>query len=140
MWVLARGANSNDVHLARLIAPVKRAGVDVHDISLASGSAQVSPANSCCSGTGKRTARIRPVARAVSSRRRISGRAMELVNGHESFLAHRNRGALSILDASSKFARASFLVSGEPWSTVRMDREHSGGFYVSSAAIGVSIA
>ena len=47
---------------------------------------------------------------------------MELVNGHESFLALSNRGALSILDASFKFARASCLVSGEPWSTVRLDQ------------------
>ena len=36
--------------------------------------------------------------------RRIGGLAMELVNGHESFLALTSRGALSILDASFKFA------------------------------------
>ena len=34
---------------------------------------------------------------------------MELVNGHESSLALTNRGALSILDASCKFARASYF-------------------------------
>ena len=45
------------------------------------------------------------VARTVSSHRRIGGWAMELLNGHESFLALSNRGALSILDASFKFAR-----------------------------------
>ena len=60
---------------------------------------------------------------------------MELVNGHEPFLALSNRGALSFLDAGFKFARASYSVAGEPWSTVRME-EHSGRFSVSSAAIG----
>ena len=42
------------------------------------------------------------------------------------FLALRNRGALSILDASFEFARASFLVSGEPWSTVRKEQRAPG--------------
>ena len=51
------------------------------------------PANAYCSGAGKRTARIRAVARTVSWLRRIIGRAMELVNGHESSLAVSNRGA-----------------------------------------------
>ena len=80
---------------------------------------------------------LRSVARTVSSRRRISGPAMELVTGHESFLALSNRGALSILDASFKFARASHLVSGEPWSAFCMEQRAFGGFYVSSAVIGV---
>ena len=58
LGVLARGADCTDVHLARLIAGVKKASLDVHDISLASGSAdvsgyEVSPANSHCSGTRK---------------------------------------------------------------------------------------
>ena len=35
-----------------------------------------------------------------------------------SLLSLSTRGALSILTASNKFARASFLVSGKPWSTV----------------------
>ena len=47
---------------------------------------------------------------------------MELVDGHESFLALSNRGALSILDASFKFARAPHWVFGQPWLTVRMER------------------
>ena len=47
---------------------------------------------------------------------------MELVNGHESFLALSR--ALSILDANFKFAQASYLVSGEP---VRMKRRAFGG-------------
>ena len=64
--------------------------VDVHDGSLANGSAdvlgyEVSPASACCSGTGQRISRTRSVARTVSSRRRISGRVVELVSGHESF-------------------------------------------------------
>ena len=57
-----------------------------------------------------------------TSRRRIGGRAMELVSGHESVLALSNREALSILDASFKFGGASCLVSGESWSTVRMEQ------------------
>ena len=77
--VLARGASCTKVHLARHIAGGKKAGLDVHDISLACGSAdvlgyEVSPVNACCRGTaGKSIARIRSVARTVSSRRRICG-------------------------------------------------------------------
>ena len=88
--VLTRGANCTNVHLACLIAGVQKAGLDVRDVSLASASAvvlgyEVSSANAYCSGTGKRISRISSVAGMVSSRRCISGRAMELVNGHESF-------------------------------------------------------
>ena len=72
------------------IAGVKKAGLDVHDIARATGCAdvlghEVSPTNSYCSGTGKRIARIRAVSRTVSSRRRISGRAMARVNGSRVF-------------------------------------------------------
>ena len=56
----------------------------------------------------------------------MSGRAMELVNGYESLLALNNLGALLILDASFKFALGSYLVSGEPWSTVRMEQRAFG--------------
>ena len=88
--VLARGANCTNVHLARFIAGVQKVGFEVHDRSLASGSAdnlgyEASLANASCSGTGKRISRIRSVARTVSSRRRTSGRETELVSGHESF-------------------------------------------------------
>ena len=38
-----------------------------------------------------------------------------------------NRVALSILDASFKFARASHLVSGQPWLTVRIEQTAFGG-------------
>ena len=62
----------------------------------------------------KRISRIRSVARTISSRRRIGGRAMVLVNDHESFLALSSRGALSILEARFTFARAFYLISGEP--------------------------
>ena len=41
LGVLARGANCTNVHLSRLIAGVKEAGLDAHDIFLASGSADV---------------------------------------------------------------------------------------------------
>ena len=71
----------------------------VHDIALASGSAdvlgyEVSLANANCSGAGKRISRS--VARTVSSPRRVSSRAMELVNGHESFCgAHQSWSSLN---------------------------------------------
>ena len=45
---------------------------------------------------------------------------------YESFLALSDRGALSILDASFKFARAACLVSGEPRSTLRMEQRAFG--------------
>ena len=45
---------------------------------------------------------------------------MELICGHESLLALSNRGALPILDASFWRARSSYLLSGRPWTTVRM--------------------
>ena len=51
---------------------------------------------------------------------------MDLVNGQEHFQALYNRGALPILDASFKFARASNLVSGEPWITVRVEQRAFG--------------
>ena len=134
-YSLFRRAEDNSyaliVHLARLISGEQKAGLDAHDISLASGCAyvlgyEVSPANSYCSGAGKRIARIRSVARTVSSRRRTSRRAMELVSGRKSFLAVSNRGAISILDTSFKFERTSYLVSGDPWSTVRKEKRAFG--------------
>ena len=39
--VLARGVNCTNVRIARLIAGVKRVGLDVHDMSLASGTSDV---------------------------------------------------------------------------------------------------
>ena len=102
-WVAVKTALASISHVSLQV--YKKTGLGVHDISLAG-----------------RIARIRSVAQTVSSRRRICGRAMELVNGHKSFLALSNRGALSILDANFKFARASFLVSREPWSTVRLEQ------------------
>ena len=39
--ILARGANTTNIHLERFIAGVKRTGLDVHDMSFASGSADV---------------------------------------------------------------------------------------------------
>ena len=91
MGVVARGEDCTNVHLARFIAGVQKAGLDIHDISRAKGSAdvlgyEVSPANAHCSGTSKRISRIRSVSWTVSSRCRISGRLMELVVVHESFL------------------------------------------------------
>ena len=68
--ILARGANCTNVPLARPIAGVQKVGLDVHDISRASGSAdvlgyEVSPADAYCSGAGKRISRVLSVARTV---------------------------------------------------------------------------
>ena len=62
--ILTRGAYCPNVHLARLIAGVQKASLDVHDISLASGSTdvsryEVSPAHAHCNETGKRISRMR---------------------------------------------------------------------------------
>ena len=90
------------------------------------------PTNAYCSRTGKRTSRIRSVARTVSSRRRNVGRA-------ESFLALSNRGLLSILDASFKFARASDFISGEPCLTVRMEQTAVFGVIVGLTSASVRL-
>ena len=67
------------------------------------------------------------LAQTISFRRRIGDRAMELVNGHESFLGLSNRGAVSILNVSFKFGRRRYLVSGETWSVVRIEQRAFGG-------------
>ena len=94
-WFVGSAGIKNAFHQMRILASGS-AGVLGHEVS---------PASAYCSGTGKRISRIRSVARTVSSRRRIYGRAIE------SFLAVSIHGALSILDASFKFAGASYLVS-----------------------------
>ena len=88
--VLARGANCTKVHLARLIAGVQKAGRDVHDMFLASGSAdvlghEVSLA-SACSGARKRISHIRSVGRSLlvdasSGGRWISSMVTRLFSG-----------------------------------------------------------
>ena len=94
------------VNLRWLIAGVKRAGLEVLDISFASGSASVlgcdvSPAMARCSGSAKELPLV------VQN----SGRAVELVKGHESFLEFGHRGAVSIFDDSFKI-RASVEFRG----------------------------
>ena len=119
--MLARGASCTNVRLERLIAGVKKASLDVHDISLASGSAhvlgyEVFPAIAYCSGTGKRISRIRSVARTVSSRLRIGGRAMEPSTVTSLFWRSAVVELSQFLMQVSSFAWASYLVSGAPWS------------------------
>ena len=113
--------------LTCLIAGVQKAGLDVYVLVY-----EESLANSYCGGAGKRISRIRSVARFAPSHWRSGDGVRQW-----SRLALNNRGALSILDASFKFARASYLVSGEPWSTVRMEQRGFGEFCVSSAEVGV---
>ena len=140
--VLARGADFTNVHLACLIAGVQKAGLDVHDVSLTSGSGdllgcEVSPATTYFTGTGKRISRIRSVARTVSSRRPISGRAIEVVSGHASSVTLSNRGALSLLDSSFKFARRRFGFPESRGQLCVWNKEHLEEFSVFSAVIGV---
>ena len=115
LGVLARGANFTNVHLSRLVAGVQKAGFDIPDISLASGSAEMFSAMRCLRPAriglerAKRRSRIRSVARTVSSRHRMSVRAMELVSGHESLLALSSRG-LSLNPLCKLQARAGDLL------------------------------
>ena len=131
LGVLARGANCTNVHLARPIAGVQKACLGLHDTSFPSGSADVwvvkchQPtrlavewANGPHTFDQSRGRSLRAVA--VAARRWRSSTVTSL------FLALSNRGALSILDATFKFAQASCLVSGEPWSTCAWNGEHSG--------------
>ena len=92
-----------------------KARLDVHGISLASGSAdvfgyEVSPAHTYYSGTGKRTSRIRSVARTVSSppsHWRIGDGARQW---SRVFLgAHQSWGSHSLLPASNSRGRLSWF-------------------------------
>ena len=95
----------------------------MHGISFASGSAdvlgyKVFPSSAYCSRTSRRISTIRSDARTVSSRRRISDRALERVSCHESFLALSNRGSFSMLDASFALWSKEHLVESHVFSVV----------------------
>ena len=107
---------------------MQKAGLDVHDIFRAKRSADVL-GYKFPQPTRVAVERANGYHAVDQSRRRIGGRAMELVNGDEFFsLALSNSGALSILDANFKVARA----SGEPWSTVRLEQRVFGENSMSS--------
>ena len=78
-------------HSTRLIAGAHQVGIDVHGASHASGSTDVCgfvvfPDNCTFQWNGQTAVTYWfNDARTVSSRRRITGRAMQLVSGHESF-------------------------------------------------------
>ena len=72
-WLAAQTTLTFTAHISLQVWR-ELAGLDAHDRSLASGSAdvlgcEVSPAKSYCSGTGERSARIGSVARTISSLR-----------------------------------------------------------------------
>ena len=74
LGLLARSAHCTNVYLVSLIAGVQEAGLNVHDIFLVSGSADVlgyemSSSSACCSGISKQISRIRAVADTVSASR-----------------------------------------------------------------------
>ena len=96
----------------------------------------MSPANAYCSGTGKRISRIRFVARTVSSRRHIRGRAMGLVNGIESSLTVRNvELSQSLMPASSSRGRLIWFQESLGQLCV-WSKQHLVESYVFSAMIG----
>ena len=145
---MARGADCTHVHLTRLIAGVKRARLDVDDVSLASGSAdvlgyEVFLANSYCSGTGKRLARF-SVSRHGRSLRLVASVSERRSSSMVTSLSWRS--AIVVLSQSLmpafKFAWASSgrrRSRGRRGSTVRMEQRASAGFYVSSAILGHAI-
>ena len=60
--------------------------------------------------TVRRIWKVREAARAAMRRRTLSGRALGHLVGHECFIALGSRVALSVLDASCKFCRATCLL------------------------------
>ena len=132
---MARSENCTNVHLARLIASIQKTGLDVHDISRADGSAdvlgyEVSPANAYCSGTGKRTARIRSVARTVSSRRAMEPSMVTCPSWHSAILVL----SQSLMTASYLRGRLTWFQENHGQSCAK--NTDSGRFYVVSAVIG----
>ena len=131
-WYLAHRTDCTDVDLARLNAGVQKAGLAVHDISLAEvpmfselvlqWSRQTDGANSFSPPDGL----------FAPSHWRSGNGARQW---SRVFLALSNRGALSILDVSFKFALASYLASGEAWSNVSKE-QRTLGRYVSSHSDG----
>ena len=123
---LFAGENCTDVHLARLIASVKKAGLDVHDMFLANQCSVTSEVVLQRNGQADSTYSFSHVD--GSSRCRISGWAMELVIGHESSLAPSNRlHSQSLTPASSSRGRLAR----------RMEQRACGKILCSPAVIGV---
>ena len=88
---------------------------------------EVSPSSAHCSGTSKRISRVRSVARAVSSRRRIS-KGQRSLSSVTSLSLHSAIVELSEFFTQASSSRgASHLVSGRPLSTVRMEQRAFGG-------------
>ena len=115
--VLARGANCTNVHLARLIAGVQKAGLDVHDISLASGSAdvlgyEVSPAKRVLQWPSGEHALALSHGRSLRAVASAGGRWSSQMVTSLSWRSGKEPWWSLNLDASFRFARSSYLVSG----------------------------
>ena len=95
--VLARGANCTNVHLARFMSGIKKKPVSM--FTTYPLPAEVQMFSNFTYHQPNRIA-VKQANGEYASAQSRCGRAMELVIGHESFLALNNRGALSILDAS----------------------------------------
>ena len=100
--------------LAVKTAGVQKASLDVHDIFLASGSADVLGYEVWNGQTDITSSISRADGLVAPSHWRAGDGARQW---SRVFL-----GAPSILDASLQFSRASYLFSGEPWSTMRMEK------------------
>ena len=128
---MARDTDCTNVHPALDIAGVQKGCLDVHDISLASGNAdvlgyEVSPANECCCGTGKRVLHTRH-----SHVRSLHAVASAVGQWRSSMVTSFSwRSAIvelsqSLTQASS--SRGSLFGFRKPWSTVRVKQRAFGG-------------
>ena len=73
----------------------------------------------CTRLTPERFHRVRQGICGLLLRRRVSGRAVEIILGHATFCALANRRLLSIFNAAYKFVRSSYSSPTPLWSSVR---------------------
>ena len=112
--------------LGSVIDVAKQSGLLVHDIQWADGRGQnlgydVRASSGSVSHTALRAVRTREAARALARRRTASGRAVQLTNGHLSFVGLLCRGSLSVLNTAFRFALAAYLEPQPIWETVRKE-------------------
>ena len=121
------GSNLTNSITDSIAAHFASCGLPVHELEVASSSlpvlgVQVNADLSKCGPTLKRLWRVRDAARAVAGRRTVSGRALEMLLGHETFLSLAVRAGLSIFHASYKFVHHSYLVAKPLWNSVREEQ------------------
>ena len=119
-WADSRGATLTDRCLDGLCNSFRRAGLPVHEITLAALLAEtlgmrIIPSHGVCGNTDKRIFRLRSALHVSIHRRRVSGRVVQLIAGHLSFGANASRGALSLLDSVFKITAKHLISCGIPW-------------------------